>query len=129
MKGAGMILTVLVGLGIGYYVYSTQFKALEETTGTASPKAMIDITGIRMDLNAIAQAQRMYLASKGSYATLDQLQQSGNITFSGQNRRGYNFRAEVNGGRGFRVIATPADPSLAGAPTFSVDQTMWVTQH
>ena len=40
----------------------------------------ISTTGVEMDLNGIAQAERMYFAQNGSYATLDQLASSGTST-------------------------------------------------
>ena len=53
----------------------------------------ISTTGVEMDLNAIAQAERQYFAQNGSYASLDQLVSSGSMNI---NRRrycdGYNAR-------------------------------------
>jgi hypothetical protein len=70
----------------------------------------------------------MYLASHGTYASLEQLQQDGAITFSGANRRGYNYTAEVSGGEHFRIVAAPADPAKAGWPTLAIDEMMQITQ-
>ncbi len=125
MKKVGGLLGIVIALGVGYFVFKAQM-----TTGPAGgspPQQTIDIAGVKNDLLAIAQAERMYLASHGSYATVDQLQQDGTIQFSGTNRRGYNYTAEISGER-FRIVATPSDPAKAGWPTLAIDDSMQVTQ-
>ena len=89
---------------------------------------MIDAVGIQSDLLAIGNAERLYLASHGSYATVEQLRQEGSLLFSSTHRRGYNFVSEINGGMGFRITAVPADPTAEGWPSFSIDQNMQVTR-
>ena len=86
------------------------------------------MVGVKTDLLAIAQAERLYLASHGSYAGIDQLQQDGAISFSGANRRGYNYIADVNDGQHFKITAAPSDPAKIGWPTLSIDENMEVTQ-
>jgi hypothetical protein len=68
------------------------------------------------------------MASHGSYASVDELQQDGSITFSGANRRGYNYTAEVEGGQHFTITARPSDPAKATWPTVSIDETMQIAQ-
>jgi len=126
MKRAGALLGIVIALGIGYYIYRAQ---LAPGLGSAGPpRQQIDTTGIMADLLSAGQAERLYLASHGSYATLDQLQGDGDITFSGANRRGYNFTAGLDDGQHFTITATPSHPSKAGWPTFSIDETMQVKQ-
>jgi len=126
MKQAGALIGVVIALGIGYYIYRAQLTS--GPAGASAPQQEIDTTGITADLLSIGQAERLYLASHGSYATLDQLQAEGDITFSGANRRGYNFTAELDDGQHFTITAIPSDPSKAGWPTFSIDETMQVTR-
>jgi hypothetical protein len=126
MKKAGGLLALVIALGIGYFIFRAQFT--QGPTGGAPPQQTIDTVGVRNDLIAIAQAERMYLASHGTYASLEQLQQEGAITFSGTNRRGYNFTAETSGGEHFRIVAAPVDPAKAGWPTLAIDETMQVVQ-
>ena len=76
------------------------------------------MVGVKSDLLAIAQAERMYLASHGSYASVDELQQDGSITFSGANRRGYSYTAEVDDGQHFKITARPATPPKPLAESF-----------
>ncbi len=126
MKKVGGLLAVVIALAIGYYMFKTQFEHLPG--GGVPPKETIDVVGVRNDLLAIAQAERMYLASHGSYATLDQLQQDGSLAFATANRRGYNYTASVDNGQHFTVTAAPADPAKSGWPTLSIDESMEVTQ-
>ena len=126
MKAAGSILGLVIVLAIGYFVFKSQFT--RGPGGRAPPKEQIDVVGVKNDLLAFAQAERLYLANHGSYAGIDQLQQEGSVTFSGTNRRGYNYVATVDDGQHFRITATPSDPAKAGWPTLTIDDTMQVTQ-
>ncbi|PYV44308.1 MAG: hypothetical protein DMG06_07015 [Acidobacteria bacterium] len=125
MRTAGMLLALVMALAIGYFVYKAQL------TGTAvntTPRQQIDVVGVKNDLISIAQSERLYLAANGSYATLDQLQQDGSLSFPGTKRRGYNFVAEVQDAEHFKITATPVDPSKPGWPKLSIDETMQITQ-
>jgi len=126
MKAAGTVLVVVIVLVIGYFIFRAQFA--KGPGGGAPPQQVIDVVGVRNDLIAIAQAERLYLASHGTYATLDQLQQEGSITFFGINRRGYNYMVEAADAQHFRITATPSDPAKEGWPTLSIDETMQITQ-
>ncbi len=127
MRAAGAILGILVVLVIGYFIFKLQFAAGPGGKVT-SPKEQIDVVGVKMDLEAIAHAERLYLASHGSYTDVNQLQQDGAIAFSGTNRRGYNYTATIDDGQHFKITATPADPAKLDWPTLSIDDTMQVAQ-
>jgi len=126
MKAAASVLGLVIVLAIVWMVSKTQFT--QGPTGGAPPKQVIDLVGVKTDLLAIAQAERLYLAGHGSYASVDQLQQDGAISFSGANRRGYNYTAEVNDGQHFKIAAAPFDPAKTGWPTLSIDENMEVTE-
>lgn len=126
MKKVGGLLGLVIALGVGYFIFKAQMTT--GPTGGAPPKEVIDVVGVKNDLLAIGQAERMYLASHGTYASVEQLQQDGALQFSGTNRRGYNYSAEVTGGEHFRITAAPSDPAKAGWPTLSMDDTMQVSQ-
>ena len=125
MKKVGGLLGVVIALGVGYFIFKAQMT--QGPAGAAPPQQTIDVVGVKNDLLVIAQAERVYMASHGGYATVDQLQQDGAIQFSGANRRGYNYVAEISGEH-FRIVATPADPAKEGWPTLSIDDTMQVVQ-
>ncbi len=126
MKAAGAVLGLLMAAAIGYFVIKSQYGS--GPAGGAPPKQVIDVVGVRADLLAIGQAERPYLASHGNYASVDELQQDGAIAFSGTNRRGYNYVAEVDDGQHLKITATPSDPAKRDWPTLSIDDTMQVTQ-
>jgi len=127
MRAVGSLLALLIVVAIGYFIFKTQF-AKGPQQGTP-PMEQIDAIGVTTDLQAIAQAERMYLAGHGAYATVDQLQQEGSITFSPSNRRGYNYVAELDDGQHFKVSAKPVDASKQGWPTLAIDETMQVSRH
>ncbi len=126
MKKVGGLLGIVIALGVGYFIFKTQMT--QGPTGGAPPQQTIDVVGVKNDLLAIGQAERMYLASHGTYGSIEQLQQDGALQFSGTNRRGYTYSAQVSGGTSFRITATPADPEKAGWPTLTIDDSMQVTQ-
>ena len=126
MKKVGGLLGLVIALGVGYFIFKAQMTT--GPTGGAPPREVIDVVGVKNDLLAIGQAERMYLASHGTYASVEQLQQDGALQFSGANRRGYNYTAEVTGGEHFRITAAPSDPAKAGWPTLTMDDTMQIGQ-
>ncbi len=126
MKATVSVLGLVVVLAIVWFIIKAQFT--QGPTGGAPPKQVIDVVGVKTDLLAIAQAERIYLASHGSYGSIDQLQQDGAISFSGTNRRGYNYAADLDDGQHFSITAAPSDPAKEGWPTLSIDENMQVTQ-
>ena len=126
MRSGAALLGLVIVLGIGYYMYR---PSLEPSPGEkVSPIQQADVTGVKSDLLSIAQAERLYLTSHSTYGTLEELQQDGSLNFSGRERRGYNYTAEIDGASHFRIIAAPADPAKAEWPTLSIDDTMTISQ-
>jgi len=126
MKAAAGVLGLVIVLAITWFVIKSQYAG-----GPAEgkpPLQTIDVVGVKSDLLAIAQAERMYLASHGSYASVDDLQNDGSLSFSGTGRRGYKYTSDVDDGQHFKITATPDDPAKAGWPTLSIDDTMQVAQ-
>jgi len=127
MRAAASLVGLLIVLAIVWFVIKAQFSP-QGPTGGKPPMETIDVVGVRNELLALAQAERLYLASHGSYASIDALQQEGSVTFSGATYRGYNYSADIEDGQHFKITAVPADPAKADWPTLSVDETMQVTQ-
>jgi hypothetical protein len=117
---------LLIVVAIIWFVVKTQYTP--GPAGGQPPAETISVVRVKGDLLSIGQAERVYLASHGSYASIDELQQDGAITFSGTNRRGYSYTAEVDDGQHFKITAQPADPAKAGWPTFTMDETLQVVQ-
>ncbi|MBI1746420.1 MAG: hypothetical protein HYR55_07510 [Acidobacteria bacterium] len=126
MKKLGGLLGLVIALGIGYYLFQSQYN--QGPTGSAPPKQVIDVAGVKMDLLAMGQAERTYLVSHGTYGTIDQLHREGSLSFSGTNHRGYNYSAEVDDGRHFKIIAKPSDPEKQSWPTVVIDETLQISQ-
>ena len=120
----GVLLAALIALGAYYYF----LKRAAPSPGTVVTQT-ISTTGVEMDLNSIAQAERMYFAQNGTYAGLDQLTSSGTMNLARTGRDGYTYSIET-GQNGFTVIAR--HPEVSGNPgvtpphfpVISVDQNM-----
>jgi hypothetical protein len=122
-----LLLSVAIGLGV-YYVYLKQ--ATPAAAGSVATQA-ISTTGVQMDLNAIAQAERGYFAQNGSYGTLDQMTSSGALTMTRTGRDGYTYAVDASSA-GFTATAkwspqTPEQQTLH-YPAFVVDQTFQVRE-
>jgi hypothetical protein len=125
MRKRASILGLVLALGAGYLVYKAQLT--QGPLGETPPQQRIDVTGVQNDLLGIAQAERIFLASNGSYATLDQLQQDGSLTFSPSNHRGYRFATDLRDGH-FLITASPVDPAKQGWPVLTIDETLQISQ-
>lgn len=123
MRILGLI-GLLVVLGCGFYIYQ---RSAVSSLGDTSPQEQIDTVAIRQRLLAIGQTQKQYMATHGSYATLEQLSDD-NLLPGGTEQRGYTFSARVNGATGFTITATPTDDDKEGWPTLEITELMKVTE-
>jgi len=117
-------LSLVIVLAAGMYIYSRQAQSSSSAAGANSPKAAINITGVRSDLMVIAQAERGYFASEGKYASLDELISSRSVTVARQ-RPPYTYEVDTSSG-GFHVVATRtgADDGSGTPARLSVDENM-----
>ena len=122
---------ILVSAAILFGVYEYYLKRMPTTDkGTAATQA-ISLTGVRMDLLQIAQAERSYIALNSSCASLDDLTSSGTLAVSNPGRAGYTFEVDCGSGDEFQVTARHApapDGSPIRYPNFAIDQTMQVSE-
>lgn len=126
MRVVGLLLALLVVLAIEYFTFKAQFTKGPQQG--APPTEQIDEVGVTADLQAIAQAERMYLASHVNYATVDQLEQEGSIAFSAGNRWGYEYVTDLDDAQHLKVTVKPAHPSRQGWPTLAIDETIRVSR-
>jgi hypothetical protein len=120
-------LSIVIVLGIGFYIYTKQAQSSSSAAGANSPKAAINITGVRSDLMSIATAERGYFASEGKYASLDELISSRSLAVIHE-RPPYSYSVETSGS-GFRAIAIRTADDGSGAPAqLSVDENMQFQQ-
>jgi hypothetical protein len=118
---------LVAALAVGMYIYSKDIQSTSATAGANNPKAAVNITGVRTDLMAIAQAERGYFATENKYVSLDELISSHAITITRQ-RPPYTYEVETGSG-GFRVVATRSGDDGSGLPAeLSVDQNMEFNQ-
>jgi Tfp pilus assembly protein PilE len=117
------LMSVVIVMAIGMYIYSKQMQSSSAEAGANNPKAAINITGVRADLIAIASAERRHFASDGKYVSLDELISSKDITVARQ-RPPYSYEVETTTGS-FKVIATRTVDDGSGTPAqLSVDDNM-----
>ena len=121
-RGLGFI-SLILALAVGAYLYSNQLSNV--TPGGAGQANAIDVTSVRMDLIAIAQAERTYFATNGKYATLDELLANGDTQITRNRRPNYTYSAETSN-TGFRVIADYSGPDPNATQRISVDETLTV---
>ena len=129
MRGVMSMLGLVVVLAAGLFIYKSYFTAGSSATtlGSNNPRAVADVTGVKNDLIAMAQAERTYMALNGRYASLEELQSSGNLAIDpSRGRLGYSYSANVSD-RHFTISASYSGPAT-GMPSLSIDESMQITQ-
>jgi hypothetical protein len=121
MRGLIGLVIVLAIVFVSYKLFFAQLQA----TGSAQPTRTIDVVGVKNDLLAIAQAERVYQAEHSSYATIDQLTSSGALSMQKSGRDGFTYSADASPSS-FRVIATCPAATTPGCTNYAVDETMEV---
>jgi hypothetical protein len=124
MRSVGGLIGLLVVALISVLVYKFYFSSAGPA-GTTTPTETIDVVGVKNDLVAIAQAERAYQATNGSYASLAELTSSDALTMVKQGRDGYTYEVETSSD-GFRAIAHCPAARFPGCTNYAVDQTMEV---
>jgi hypothetical protein len=118
------LIGLVIVLAIVFGAYKLFFGQLQ-ATGGAQPTRTVDIVGVKNDLLAIAQAERVYQAEHSSYATIDQLTSSGALSMQKSGRDGFTYSAEASPSS-FRVVATCPAAATPGCSNYAVDETMEV---
>jgi hypothetical protein len=125
MRGIGGILGLLVVALIVALVYRFYFAQSPSGAALQHPVQTIDTIGVKNDLLAIGQAERIYQAGHASYASLDDLVSSGALAVKKSERDGYTYGVEFSTDS-FRVIATCPAATAPGCTNYTIDQTMTV---
>ena len=124
MRAVAGLLSVVIALGAGYWFYA---KNVKTTLTPGAPQTVISTVGVKSNLLSMAQAERVYQASHGSYASLDELYSSGALTVRKSGRDGYTYSSEASA-EGFTITARCEPQPNTPCPSFSIDQDMQVQQ-
>jgi hypothetical protein len=128
MRGMGRILGfigLLIALAIGGYLYTRQAQSTSGALGAGNPRTAIDVTGVRNDLLAFANAEKQQYALEGKYLSLEELRAKG-TTIPAERRGPYTYAAEI-GETSFRIVATYSGAEAAGAPrSLSISESMQI---
>ena len=120
-RAFGFILVVTV-VAMGGYLYTKQAKSV--TSVGSNPQTTVEVTGVRNDLLAIANAERRYFASNGKYVSLDELRTAGDISVPA--RPNYSYSAQTTEST-FKIIAVYSGPDAKAPKRITVDETMAIT--
>lgn len=115
---------LIFALAIVFVTYKLFFSELQ-STGSAAPARAIDVVGVKNDLIAIAQAERVYQVEHSSYGTLEQLTTSGAMSMSKTGRGGYAYDVDAATDR-FQVVAHCPAAANPGCSNYAIDETMQV---
>ena len=127
-RSFGFIALILV-VGAVMYLYMKSTVAVSPgEDGKATPKATIDIAGVKNDLNAIAQAERRYWATNSKYVSIDDLRANGDISMASNGRGAYQYTADYSD-NAFRITATYQGIPVAGVPhSFNINENMEIRE-
>jgi hypothetical protein len=130
MRALGGLIGLILTIGVGFGVYRIYLERMPVTDkGTAVTQA-IDLTGVRMDLMQIAQAERGYIATNGECVDLQALAASDSLGVAKTERSGYVYSVACHGHE-YTVTANhaPAPPdSPIRYPLLAIDQDMQVSE-
>jgi hypothetical protein len=121
MRSVVSLLAVAVIVLLSYKLYFS--KMMTDAGGTTTPVETIDVVGVKGDLLAIGQAERLYQAEHGGYASMDELVSSGALSMRKAGRDGYTYDVETSA-NGFQVVAHCPSAKFPGCTNYAVDQTM-----
>lgn len=121
---------LLIVLVIGWMIYQREIKAVsspgvEGAQGT--PRATIDLAGVKNDLIALGNAERRSMASSGKYKSLEELRSNGDVSMTSNTRGPYTYSADI-GESTFRITATRGGAEAGGPAVISIDETMAIKQ-
>lgn len=121
---------VLVGAALLFVVYHFYLKRMPVTDEGTAPTQAISLTGVRMDLLQIADAEHGYIATNGHCASLDELISSNSLAMERTERDGYSYTLECSGGNftaTARHLSAPAGSPIR-YPNLAIDATMQIRE-
>ena len=122
-KGVSLIV-VIAAVAVVWYLYG---RSITSMPGGNNPRATVDVVGVRTDLINIARAERGHFTRSNSYASLDDLRSSGDLTIGTNGRYGYTYSVSFTDTH-FTVQADRTGPDASGPAKITVDDAMNVSQ-
>ena len=123
MRATFGFIGILMVLGIGYFIYSSQ---IQSGPNDEQLPQQTNLIAVRQDLLSLGQSERLYMATNGTYASLEQLRSSGVAgNLPNGSSSGYEYTIEVGGADHFLITARPVD-SGRDLPVLYIDQTMQI---
>ena len=124
MRGMFGILGLLIVAGIVGLIYKYYLAPQGAASAPLShPTQTIDVVGVKNDLIAIGQAERVYQVEHSTYGSLDDLVSSGAMAIKKSGRDGYTYDAEASTDT-FRITAHCPAATTPGCVNYAIDQTM-----
>jgi len=113
-------IVVIITVAAAGYVFTKQAESV--TTAGSNAGTTIDVTAVRNDLLALANAERRFFATNGKYGSLDELR--GDIFIP--SRPHYSYSAQATD-TSFKITAAYLGPDAKAPRSISVDETMSIT--
>ncbi|MGH9686863.1 MAG: hypothetical protein ACRD5K_07220 [Candidatus Acidiferrales bacterium] len=123
MRGLGSLAGLLIVALIAALTYKFYFEKSTAVSGASTPAQTIDVVGIKSDLLSIGQAEQLYQAQHGSYASMDDLVSSGAMSLRKSGRDGYTYDVNASTDR-FQAVAHCPAYTKPKCTNYSIDQTM-----
>ncbi len=125
MRSLGSLAGLLIVALIAALTYKFYFAKSPTASGAETPAQTINVVGVKSDLLAIGQAERLYQAEHGAYGSVDDLVSSGAMSFRKSGRDGYTYDVDASTDS-FQVVAHCPTATNPGCTNYSIDQTMQI---
>jgi len=113
---------LMIVVGFGGYLYTRQAQSV--TAVGSNPETTIEVTGVRNDLMAMANAERRYFVSNSKYASLEELRSNGDIAIP--HRPSYSYSAQASD-TNFKIVAAYSGSDPKAPKRIIMDETMTMT--
>jgi hypothetical protein len=121
---------ILVAAAVVYAIFHYYFQKMPTTDEGTAPTQAISLTGVRMDLLQIAEAERAYIALNSRCGQPDELASSSDLPVPRTGRDGYTYSVECS--RAQFTVSARHQPAPAGSPirypNLAVDENMQVSE-
>jgi len=120
------LIGVLIGAALLFGVYHFGLLRLPASDDNTAATQAVSLTGVRMDLLEIADAEHGYIAINGECVSLSKLISTQSISMTRTGRDGYSYEIQCSG-NSFAATARHR-PAPAGSPihypNFSIDSSL-----